>query len=188
MTWQNSLTNQFLIAMPAMEDPNFTQTVTYICEHNEQGALGIVINRPMSEIHLGDLLEQLDVSPKQPDVAKRPIFAGGPVQPEHGFILHRPARSWESTLQIDAQIGLTTSQDILTAIADGEGPGEALIALGYAGWGAGQLEQELADNAWLSVPVNYEVLFHVPAEQRWQQAAALLGVDLSLMSSDAGHA
>ncbi len=179
-------TNHFLIAMPALADPNFFKTVTYICEHNANGALGIVINRPL-ELSLADLYSNLGLDAPLGS-AERPIYQGGPVHPEQGFVLHRPSGSWLSTLTITAEIGVTTSRDILEAIARGEGPRDALVALGYAGWGPGQLEREMGENAWLAAPVDPEIIFNLAAERRWDAAAKLLGVDLALLSPDAGHA
>lgn len=181
------LTNQFLIAMPAMDDPNFAQTVTLVCEHSERGALGIVINRrlPMT---LGEVFEQLGLDSTRSRVNEQPVLRGGPVQTERGFVLHSPAGRWESSLPFSQALHLTTSRDILDALAIGEGPESAVIALGYAGWEAGQLEDELARNAWLTVDADERVLFETPVEQRWQAAARLLGVDLLALSSDAGHA
>ena len=181
------LTNHFLIAMPALADPNFFHTVTYICEHNEKGAMGIVINRPM-EVSLGDILGQLDIEPSQSTDTDLPIYEGGPVQMEHGFVIHSPIGAWDSTLEVTPDIAISTSRDILTAIAHNEGPERYLIALGYAGWGAGQLEQEMADNAWLSGPADESILFDMDIEARWSAAAALLGVDVNLLSSEVGHA
>jgi putative transcriptional regulator len=181
------LTNHFLIAMPALADPNFFHTVTYICEHNENGAMGIVINRPM-DLSLGDVLKQLKIEPSQNiDTAIR-IYEGGPVQREHGFVIHSPLGAWDSSLRVTPDIAITTSRDILTAIAHNEGPERYLIALGYAGWGAGQLEQEMSDNAWLSGPADEKILFDMEAEKRWSAAAALLGIDVNLLSSEVGHA
>jgi putative transcriptional regulator len=180
-------TNQLLIAMPSLEDPNFSRTVTLICEHNEQGALGVVINRP-TEVLLGQLLEHLQLSVRSGAVASTPVYAGGPVQLERGFILHSPLGEWESTLKINDGLGLTTSLDVLTAIAAGQGPEHRLIALGYAGWGAGQLEREITENAWLTVPNDNRILFELPVDERWQAAATKLGVDLRFLASDAGHA
>jgi putative transcriptional regulator len=180
------LSNHFLIAMPGLADPNFFHTVTYICEHDADGAMGIVINRPL-DLHLGDILTHMDFQATT-ETAGLPIFQGGPVQPERGFVLHAPHGDWEATLQISDSIGVTASQDVLAAIAAGRGPQRFLIALGYAGWGAGQLEREMAENAWLSGPATAEVLFDTPVEKRWAAAAALLGVDLNLLSGDAGHA
>jgi putative transcriptional regulator len=181
------LTNHFLIAMPALSDPNFTQTVTYLCEHTPEGAMGIVINRP-SEVTLGEVFDQLGIEKACAQASRSTIYVGGPLQQERGFVLHPGGTAWEATLPVSSEVSITTSRDVLTAIASGEGPKEYLIALGYAGWGAGQLEEELIDNAWLSGPADPEVLFRVPSPRRWRAAAALLGVDLSLLSSDSGHA
>jgi putative transcriptional regulator len=181
------LTNQFLIAMPGLADPNFFQSVTYICEHSAAGALGIVINRPLT-LTLGELLEHLQIPPARAAIAAIPAYSGGPVQQEQGFVIHTPIGQWESTLRVTETIGITTSRDILQSLARGKGPDQVLIALGYAGWGAGQLEREMAENAWLSGPADPTILFQTPSEKRWSAAAALLGVDLSLLSGDAGHA
>lgn len=182
-----SFTNQFLIAMPTLADANFSRTVTLICEHNAHGALGVVVNRPM-EMRLGALLEHLDLVTANANVADTVVYAGGPVQLDRGFILHAPLGGWDSTLTIDTNLGLTSSLDILAAMTTDEGPAQSLIALGYAGWGAGQLEQEIADNAWLTVPGDAHILFELPVEQRWQAAARKLGVDLGLIAGHAGHA
>jgi putative transcriptional regulator len=181
------LTNQFLIAMPTLADPNFSHTVTYICEHNADGALGIVINRPL-ELTLKDVLAQLDL--ESPDAATnaRQVFMGGPVLPERGFVLHEPHGAWDSSLKVTERISVTTSRDILAAMADGSGPTRSLVALGYAGWAAGQLEHELADNAWLSAPADTRIIFDTPHERRWLEAARLIGVDPRLMTGEAGHA
>jgi putative transcriptional regulator len=181
------LTNQFLIAMPAMEDPNFAQTVTLVCEHSERGALGIVINRTLP-MTLGEVFQQLGLDSARSRVNDQPVLRGGPVQTERGFVLHTPGGQWESSLPFSEKMHLTTSRDILDALAAGEGPDSAVIALGYAGWDAGQLEDEMARNAWLTVDANDRVLFATPVEQRWHAAARLLGVDLRALSSDAGHA
>lgn len=181
------LSNHFLIAMPGLADPNFFQTVTYICSHNSAGALGIVINRPMN-LTLGELMEQLRITPVPKELSSEIIYSGGPVQREQGFVLHSPIGSWDSTFKVTDGIGITTSRDVLEALAQQKGPGNILIALGYAGWGAGQLEQEMVDNAWLSGPADPAILFHTPIDQRWTAAAAALGVDLNLLSGDAGHA
>jgi putative transcriptional regulator len=186
MRIESNLTNHFLIAMPGLQDPNFHHTVTYICEHNDQGAMGIVINRPMT-IQLGEILEQMEI-PAKPGAVNQPVFVGGPVQIDRGFVLHPSERRWDSTLEITPEISVTTSRDILEAMAADEGPNLSLIALGYAGWGSHQLEDEMAANAWLSGPANLDIIFRRPAEERWEAAARLLGVDLNLMSGDAGHA
>jgi putative transcriptional regulator len=182
-----NLTNHFLIAMPGLADPNFYHTVTYLCAHNDEGAMGIIINRPM-ELQLGEILGQMDITASHPGSREAPVYDGGPVQRERGFVIHRPQGSWDSMLPVGTDIGVTTSRDVLVAMAKGEGPERSLVALGYAGWGAGQLEREIAENAWLSGPADPDILFELPSEQRWEASAALLGVDLNLLSSDAGHA
>jgi putative transcriptional regulator len=181
------LTNQFLIAMPGMEDPNFAQTVTLVCEHSARGALGIVINRPLT-MDLGDVFEQLGLDASQSRVAQQHVLHGGPVQTDRGFVLHSPGDGWESTLAVSGTIHLTTSRDILDAMANGRGPERAVVALGYAGWDAGQLEDEMARNAWLTAPADDSLVFDVPAEDRWEAAGRLLGINLLHLSSDAGHA
>ena len=181
------LTNQFLIAMPNLMDPNFFHSVTYICEHNEQGAMGIVINQPV-ELNLGELMEQMDMQAFDAEQAALPIFRGGPVEPERGFVLHRPLGQWESSMAVTDEIGLTTSTDILRAMSEGNSPDDVLITLGYAGWGAGQLEQEMLDNAWLSGPADPSIIFDTPVEKRWEAAAQLVGVDINRLTGDAGHA
>lgn len=181
------LTNHFLIAMPAMQDPNFHQTVTYICQHNEEGALGIVINRTI-DLTVGDVFTQMKITGIETENSSLPVHYGGPVQMERGFILHEDIGDWDSTLEVDDLTGLTTSRDILEAMANNSGPSRALLALGYAGWGAGQLEREISENAWLNGPADNELIFSTPVEERWSSAAGLLGIDLSLLSTDAGHA
>ena len=181
------LTDHFLIAMPALADPNFFHSVTYICEHSEQGAMGLVINQPL-DVELGEVLEQMKLEAKDEAIRHRPVFLGGPVQPERGFVLHEPPGQWDSMLRVSDDLAVATSRDILAAISEGRGPERSLVALGYAGWGAGQLEQEVADNAWLTGPADREIIFNMPHERRWQAAAALLGVDMTHMSDEIGHA
>jgi putative transcriptional regulator len=181
------LTNQFLIAMPGLEDPNFFRSVTYICEHNDEGALGLVINRPL-DMNLGEIFQHINIDHAAPEAVRIPVHLGGPVQQDRGFVLHEPLGDWEATLKVTDRIGITSSMDILDAIARNKGPKRRLIALGYAGWGAGQLEQEIAGNAWLSGPADPRILFDTPDEDRWKAAAALLGIDLDLFTGDAGHA
>ena len=181
------LTNQFLIAMPNLLDPNFFHSVTYICEHNENGAMGIVINQPV-DLTLGELITQIGTDRAPSDLFDQSVYRGGPVETERGFVLHQPIGDWDSTLPITDVIGISTSNDIIEAIAAGNGPKQCLVALGYAGWGAGQLEQEMADNAWLSGPADPEILFRTPDAERWKAAAASLGIDLDLLSGEAGHA
>ncbi len=181
------LKHHLLIAMPHLADPNFAQTVIYLVEHNEQGAMGLIINRP-NGLNLADVLEQLrpDSEPASrcEDIA---IFSGGPVQTDRGFVLHPAGEIYQATLAL-GELSLSTSQDVLFAIAEGSGPAQSLIALGYAGWEAGQLEAELVDNAWLSCPVDLDILFQTPAELRLDAAAAHLGINLALLTSQAGHA
>jgi putative transcriptional regulator len=191
MTDATYLTGHLLIAMPAMQDPNFVKTVTYICEHSDQGALGIVINRPL-DMDLGTIFDQLSLDPADPELSRQPVLQGGPVHQERGFVLHEPAESaggeFDATVAVTDAIRVTTSQDILTAMARGQGPKRALVALGYAGWGAGQLESELVQNAWLSVPASPRIIFDTPFDQRWRESAKLLGIDLATISHQAGHA
>ena len=183
-----NLTNHFLIAMPGLADPNFYKTVTYICAHNEDGAMGIVINRPL-DLMLGDVFSQLSLEIHQDLIEAMPVYQGGPVQIDRGFVIHRQeGRLWNSSINVSNEIGITTSRDILEALAAGKGPEKSLFALGYAGWGAGQLESELKDNAWLSGPMNPDIIFNTPWANRWESAALLLGVDLDNLSSDIGHA
>ncbi len=182
------LTNQLLIAMPALADPNFAQSVTLICEHTERGALGIMINRPL-DMKMAEVLEQLSLTTEDPRLLEMPVLRGGPVQVDRGFVLHPPCeRNWDSTLPVSDTLHVTTSRDVLAAMAQREGPSRAVIALGYAGWDAGQLEDELRQNAWLNVACDEEILFDLPFEQRWHAAARLLGVDLSRISHVSGRA
>jgi len=183
----SNLSNHFLIAMPQLDDPNFQHTTTYICEHNQDGAMGLIINRPMN-LHINEVLEQMDIEIKDERLANTPVFHGGPVQEERGFVLHHPATLWESTVVISDQLAITTSKDILEQIAEGQGPSQYLITLGYAGWGYGQLEMELAENTWLNGPADLSIIFNEPVENRWNKAAQAIGVDLNLLSGDAGHA
>ncbi len=187
MSDSDYLTNHFLIAMPALEDPNFFHTVTYICEHNDEGALGLVVNRPL-DMPLGEVFSHMKIEASDPEASRIPVHLGGPVQQDRGFVLHEPLGDWEATLKVTDRIGITSSADILAAIAAGQGPDRLLVTLGYAGWGAGQLEREMTENAWLSGPADPAILFDTPDEERWKAAAASLGVDLDLLSGDAGHA
>ncbi|MBA3033209.1 MAG: YqgE/AlgH family protein [Gammaproteobacteria bacterium] len=186
-----SLANHFLIAMPAMTDPNFARTLTYLCEHNAGGALGIIVNRPL-DLSLGALFDRVNIPlvPGQTAAKYRdlPVFFGGPVQPERGFVLHRPAGSWQSTLNVTSEIGLTSSRDILQAMSSDGEPSEILMSLGYSGWAAGQLEWELSQNAWLTVAADPAIIFNLPAEERLPAAMQLLGIDFANLSDVAGHA
>lgn len=189
-----SLRNHFLIAMPHMEDSNFSGTVTYICEHNAEGALGIVVNKTLDQLPVAELFAQLELPNPNSGLAESEelvpaIFEGGPVHHERGFIIHTgTADEWESSMQITDELALTTSVDILELIANRQGPEKFLVALGCAGWSAGQLEKELQENTWLTCPATLPVLFDATAEQKLQAAAGLLGVDINLISSQAGHA
>ena len=179
--------NQLLIAMPGMADPNFSSTVTLICEHNEDGALGIVINRPLT-LDLGGLFEQLDLEVRDPIIAKAPVMLGGPVGPERGFVLHNRGAEFETSLSVSDDIQLTLSRDIIDAMATGDGPEKSLVALGYAGWEAGQLEEEILANSWLNAPATTDIVFDIPFADRWAAAAESIGIDLSRIAPDAGHA
>ena len=183
---QGSLRNHFLVAMPSLKDPIFAHTITYICDHTNEGAMGIVINHPLN-LSLGDIFEQLQL-PDDTEMGRQAVLSGGPVHIERGFVLHSSGPQFESTIQISPQVSLTASRDIIAALAENRGPASALVALGYAGWGAGQLEAEIAANSWLTVPADHHIIFDTPIEQRWSAAAAKLGIDLNLISSAAGHA
>src|SRR5690349_5692077 len=179
--------------MPNMADPYFAKTLTYICEHNDQGALGIVVNRPI-DMTLQALFERLSLKLRDPARADAPIYFGGPVQTDRGFVLHLPAGDWQSTLKVSGGvgshdiIGLTTSKDILEAVGRGEGPAKMMVSLGYAGWSAGQLEQEITQNAWLTVQAKDAIIFDLPAEERLAAALELLGLDYARLADQAGHA
>ena len=182
------LTNQLLVAMPALADPNFSHSVALVCEHSERGALGIVVNRPL-EMKMAEVFEQLSLATGDPRLLDMPVLSGGPVQRDRGFVLHRPgAQVFESTMPVSDTLHVTTSRDVLASMARGEGPAQAVIALGYAGWEAGQLEEEVLQNAWLTVPCDDALIFNLPYEQRWHAAARLLGVELSRISTQAGRA
>ncbi|MGB1142361.1 MAG: YqgE/AlgH family protein [Halioglobus sp.] len=183
----DSLRDHFLLAMPGLSEGIFSHSITYICEHGESGAMGIIINQPL-DLSVQEIFEHLQIKPNT-DFSDEPVLAGGPVHMDHGFVLHRGCMDkWEASLKVTTEVTLTTSRDILRAIAVGDGPGDHLIALGYAGWSAGQLEQELADNAWLTLPGDSDIIFLTPPHQRLGAAAAQLGVDMNLISGQAGHA
>lgn len=186
-----NLTNQFLIAMPGMSDGNFAGTVVYMCEHSDKGALGLVINRPI-DIDLKHLFEKVDLSLDRPDLATSPVYFGGPVQTERGFVLHESLDEegghYNSTLKIADGMEMTTSRDVLEALSNGAGPRKVFITLGYSGWGAGQLEEELARNGWLTVDAQPDIIFDTPVEQRYDKALSLLGIDRNFLMGEAGHA
>lgn len=179
--------HHFLIAMPAMADSPFAKTLVYICEHNEQGALGIIVNRP-TNLTLGELFDQTKIPMGKFELSGMPVYFGGPVQTDRGFVLHKPVGQWQSTLTINDNLGLTTSRDILLAVGAGLEPKNLLLALGYSGWAQGQLEHELTQNAWLTVPASEHILFELSPEERLPAAMALLGVDYASLSEYAGHA
>ena len=181
-----NLTSHFLIAMPAMSDPNFSRTLTFVCEHNERGALGIVVNRPI-DVTLAALFRQVEIDLPASPLGEQPVFFGGPVQFDHGFVLHRPVGEWKSTLPV-GEVGLTTSRDILEAMAQGQGPRQQLVALGYAGWAPGQLEDEILRNGWLTVRADADLIFELPPDARYEAAMSALGVNAANLSEEAGHA
>ncbi|TLD45226.1 MAG: hypothetical protein FAZ92_02527 [Accumulibacter sp.] len=181
------LTDHFLIAMPAMLDSFFAKSLVYVAEHNPRGALGLIVNRPI-DMSLGSLLERIDVPLQADGIANLPVFFGGPVQTDRGFVLHRPVGQWQSTLVVNEHVGLTSSRDILQAVAQRGQPRDLMVTLGYAGWSAGQIEHELAQNAWLTVPAQLRILFELPYEERLPSALELLGVSLTNLVDEAGHA
>jgi putative transcriptional regulator len=187
MTESRYLTNQLLIAMPAMGDPNFAQTVALVCDHSSRGALGLILNKPLP-MRMGEVFDQLEIQIVKGPLSERRVLRGGPMQTDRGFVVHRAGGDWDSTLKVSDVIHVTTSRDILAAMARGQGPGEAIVALGYAGWDGGQLEDEIRANAWLSAPVDSGIIFDLPFESRWQAAGRLLGVELSRISPLSGNA
>lgn len=182
-----NLTDNFLIAMPTLEDPYFSNALVYICEHNENGALGIIVNRPI-DMNLAGLFEKIEIKLEADQLADLPVYFGGPVQLDRGFVLHRPVGSWQSTLAINSEIGLTSSRDVLASVGSAGLPAELLVTLGYAGWDAGQLEEELAQNSWLTVPAKANILFDLPPEERLPAAMQMLGISFTQLSDTAGHA
>jgi putative transcriptional regulator len=189
-----NLTNQFLIAMPGMGDGTFAGTVVYLCEHNENGALGLVINKPI-DIKLKSLFEKVELSLDREDLAETPVYFGGPVQTERGFVLHEPLQGqqgdgghYNSTLQIPGGLEMTTSKDVLEALSSGAGPKKILVTLGYSGWAAGQLEEEMSRNGWINVGAEPAIIFDTPVDQRYEKALSLLGIDSRMLSQEAGHA
>ncbi len=181
------LQQQMLIAMPAMVDPNFSRSVTLMCQHNEDGAIGITINR-QSAFTLGELFMQLNITCNDSKISSLMVLEGGPVNPDRGFVLHSPVAGYDSSININDDIMVTTSRDILAAIAAGKGPQQFQVALGYAGWGDGQLESEMRQNAWLSVPADKEILFKSALNRRWEQAVGKLGIDIENLHGVGGHA
>lgn len=188
---QMALSNQFLIAMPGMADDAFAGAVVYMCEHNDKGALGLVINKPIS-LTLGNLFEKVDLDLPDEAMAARPVFYGGPVQTERGFVLHEPldeeGQHYNATLAVPGGLEMTTSRDVLEALSHGAGPKKVLVTLGYSGWAAGQLEEEIGRNGWLTVEAEPGIIFDTPVEERYEKALGLLGIDPRMLSQDAGHA
>lgn len=191
-----NLTHHFLIAMPGLEDESFSRSVVYLCEHSERGALGLIINKP-SDITLKSLFDKVDLSLRREDLTKEPVFQGGPVQTERGFVLHEPMlmdktetdeSAYASTMTIPGGLEMTTSKDVLEALSTGAGPRRVLITLGYSSWGEGQLESELAENAWLTVAADLSVIFDTPVPERYDRALSLLGLKAWMLSPEAGHA
>ena len=187
-----NLTGQFLIAMPSMSDPRFSQTITFICSHSEDGAMGIVLNRPTKH-NIADLLKQIELNPLPSPILKNYVFEGGPVQQERGFVLHVPHLEYDSTIQINESIALTTSKDILEAAAKNEAPKKMMVALGYAGWSPGQLEEEMGLNAWLNIEAKqneslHHIIFDAPSHDRLNIAMQMMGLNMSNLSDVAGHA
>jgi putative transcriptional regulator len=187
MNDQDYLNNQFIIAMPNLADPHFFHTVTYLCQHNKDGALGIIINRT-ADMKLGDIFKQMRIPVTSLEASETPVFFGGPVQQERGFVLHPTGGNWAVTMPVSDSISLTTSRDVIEAIAIDKGPEHYLVALGYAGWGEGQLEKEILANAWLNTPYQNQVLFETPIDLRWNTAASQIGVNINLLTLPAGHA
>ena len=187
MNQETSLKNQFLIAMPHLVDPMFSHTITFVCEHNANGAMGIVMNKPL-DLSLGDIFQHIKIDNPLPQPSNNIVYSGGPVQTDRGFVIHNEQAKWKASSEITDEISMTTSIDILEAIAHNEGPSKYLVALGYAGWDAGQLDDEFAANAWLSIDASPHIIFDTPFEQRWQAAASIIGVDINLMSTSVGHA
>ncbi|MGS0673520.1 YqgE/AlgH family protein [Shewanella sp. 0m-4] len=185
----DSLQNHFLIAMPSLQDTYFERSLIYICEHNEKGAMGIVVNKP-SGIIVDELLEQMELTeePEAIEALAAEVLVGGPVNPERGFVLHSTQDCWSNSEAVSDEIMLTTSQDVLTCLGSDKAPEKFLIALGYAGWTRGQLEQEIIENTWLSIPATAELLFEVEHDERWQQATESLGFDIWQLSNLTGHA
>jgi len=184
-----SLENHFLIAMPSLKDPFFKRSVTYLCEHNDDGAMGLIINIPV-DLTLADLLKQLDIdidSGSRRNLDSQ-ILQGGPVAPERGFVLHTPQFGYASSMELNDQLMVTTSKDILEVLGTASEPDKYLVTLGYAGWSPGQLEQELSDNSWLTIPASNDIIFDTPLHQRWELAAKRLGIDIWQLTGDAGHA
>ena len=187
MALNTSLANHLLVAMPSLSDPNFAKSVIYVCEHHVEGTVGLIINRPM-RFPLGLVFDQLRIEPNRVEKNHLPLLFGGPIQPERGFVIHRPLGEWRSSLALQDGVTITTSNDIIRAIAEDRGPKDALVTLGYAAWSDNQLEQEVMENVWLVCPYRDEILYDVPFEQRWEYAGLTIGVKMNQLTSETGHA
>ncbi|MGC1183428.1 YqgE/AlgH family protein [Legionella sp.] len=187
MTTINSLANHLLIAMPSLHDPNFEKTVIYLCEHRKEGSVGLIINLPM-QFSLSLVFEQLGIEPIRPEQNHFPLMFGGPVQPERGFVVHKQLGKWQSSLFLQDDVTVTTSNDIIRAMAANKGPKDVLVALGFSGWVSSQLEKEIRDNTWLVCPYRSEILYEVPFEERWDYAGTTLGIKMNQLSENIGHA
>jgi len=187
MALTNNLNNHLLIAMPQLGDQHFHHAVVYICENQSEGTVGLIINQPL-QMPMGLVFQQMDIVPDNEAISTRPLLFGGPVQPERGFVIHRPEGTWRSSLMLQEDVNITTSKDILRAIAENKGPSDALVTLGYAGWGENQLEEEIIANMWLVCPYTPELLYDVPFDQRWEMAGRSIGVDMFQIGSHTGHA
>lgn len=187
MAINTSLANHLLIAMPSLDDPNFTKSVIYVCEHHIQGTVGLIINRPM-HYPLGLVFDQLHIEPKRVENNHLPLLFGGPLQPERGFVIHRPFGVWRSSLILGEDVTVTTSNDIIRAIAQDTGPKDVLVTLGYVGWREKQLDEEVMENKWLVCPYRSELLYEVPFTERWEYAGLTIGVKMNQLTSSAGHA
>lgn len=184
------LNNQLLVSMPQLTNPSFRQTVTLVCQHDANGAIGVIVNR-LTEHCLGDIFDHLSLPVSSLERTSQPVFEGGPVNPELGLVIHSDDgdnTQWDSSLEIGGGLWLTSSRDILGAIARGQGPSQAMMILGYAGWGPGQLEAEMRQNSWFNAPADHSIIFHTETERKWRQAAELLGIDANRLSTEVGHA
>ena len=187
MAINTSLANHLLIAMPSLHDPNFAKSVIYVCEHTAQGTVGLMINRPL-QYPLGLVFDQLQIEPSRVENNRLPLLFGGPIQPERGFVIHRPFGGWRSSLALREGVTVTTSNDIIRAIATDNGPKDVLVTLGFVGWGENQLDQEVINNTWLVCPYKPELLYDVPFEERWEYAGLTIGVKMNQLSASVGHA
>lgn len=186
-----NLQHHFLIAMPAVQDPVFKRALIYIFEHNEDGAMGLIVNKPMDQFSVEDILSKLHIepTPRDPDIRlNKPVFSGGPLADDHGFILHTPQSGFGSSISISSDVMVTTSKDVLETLGTPTQPRETMVALGYSGWEQGQLETELLENVWLTAPAEADILFHTPITERWRMAAKRIGIDIHNIVADAGHA